>query len=347
MIDPRGHSIGTAHFSSTSQITLRLLTPVVEIIDRPFFVRRISEAQTYRQRVVQDSNAYRVVYSEADGLPGLIVDRYGDWLSVQLLTQGMDAARQDILAALQELLQPAGIVLRNDAQVRRHESLPLSVTVAHGQWEAAVPVSMNGLEWSVDLLCGHKTGIYLDQRENYRAAAHFAHGRALDCFTSTGGFALHLARRCENVLAIDSSAAALATATSNASTNGIGNVMFQQADVFELLTGLEAQKRRFDTIVLDPPAFTKSRGNIEGAARGYKDINLRALRLLEPGGLLVTCSCSHHFSEAAMLEVVAEASLDAHRTLRVLERRTQAADHPILLTAPETLYLKCLLFHVQ
>jgi 23S rRNA (cytosine1962-C5)-methyltransferase len=206
---------------------------------------------------------------------------------------------------------------------------------------------MNGLTLRADLLHGQKTGIFLDQRENYRAAARYARGgRALDCFTSTGGFALHLAAKCESVEAVDSSPQALATARSNASENGIGNVEFREADVFDLLGGHTSARRNFSMVVLDPPAFAKSRQSLDAAVRGYKDINLRALRLLQPGGILVTCSCSHHLSEATLLELVAEASLDARRTLRVLERRTQAQDHPILLTVPETHYLKCLILEV-
>jgi 23S rRNA (cytosine1962-C5)-methyltransferase len=205
---------------------------------------------------------------------------------------------------------------------------------------------MNGLHWSVDLLRGQKTGVYLDQRENYVAAARHARGQALDCFTSTGGFALHLARVCDRVEAVDSSEHALATAAVNAASNEIHNVRFREADVFDVLAAHAQAGRRFDTIVLDPPAFTKSRGSVKAAVRGYKEINYRALRLLGPGGVLVTCSCSHHFSEAMLLETVASAALDAKRTLRVLERRTQASDHPILLTVPETLYLKCIVLEV-
>ena len=205
---------------------------------------------------------------------------------------------------------------------------------------------MNGFRLEADLLRGQKTGVFLDQRENYLWAARYARGKALDCFTSTGGFALHLARACESVEAIDSSAGALATAQRNADANGISNVSFRQADAFDLLTSYASARRAFDVVVLDPPAFAKSRRQLEGALRGYKDVNLRALRLLGPGGILVTCSCSHHVSEATLLGIVAEASLDAGRTLRVLERRTQSQDHPILLTVPETHYLKCLILQV-
>jgi len=296
--------------------------------------------------VVRDTDAYRLVHGEGDRLPALVVDRYGDYLVLQTLDQGMDRAKDWIVESLVEMLAPKGIVARNDAPVRTHEQLPLEAGIIFGEAPEVVTVRMNGLELRADLLHGQKTGIFLDQRENYVAAARYAHGRALDCFTSTGGFALHLAARCESVEAVDSGAAVLGTAEENRKANGIGNIEFREADVFELLQSYASARRQFSTVVLDPPAFAKSRRNLDAAARGYKDINLRALRLLSPGGILVTCSCSHHVSEAMLLEIVAEAALDAGRELRVLERRTQAQDHPILLTVPETCYLKCLVLQV-
>ncbi len=292
---------------------------------------------------MKDSNACRLVFSEADLLPGLIVDRYGSCLVIQTLSQGMDRARDLIVHVLRELLAPTGILARNDAAVRKLESLPLEVTVLHGEIPERIAIAMNGLRLEADLLKGQKTGIYLDQRENYLAAASFAGGRVLDCFTSTGGFALHTARRAESVEAVDSSAGALATAEANARSNNITNIHFRQADVFDFLSGLD---RRYAMIILDPPAFAKSRKMLDEAAKGYKEINLRALKMLDPGGILVTCSCSHHVSESMLFEIVAQAALDAGKTLRVLERRTQAADHPILLTVPETLYLKCQILEV-
>jgi 23S rRNA (cytosine1962-C5)-methyltransferase len=343
VVDPRGRPIGVAHYSSTSQITLRLLSRTVEPADRTFFLRRLSAAITHRAQVVENSNACRLVYSEADQLPGLIVDRYGPYLVVQTLSQGMERSRDLIVHCLGELLSPAGILARNDATIRKLESLPLETAVLAGEIPEQVAIEMNGLKLEADLLHGHKTGVYLDQRENHLAARKWARGRVLDCFTSTGGFALHAASKAEMVEAIDSSAAALATAERNASANGFSNIQFRQADVFEFLAGVD---RRYSMIVLDPPAFAKSRRQLDDAARGYKDINLRALRLLDAGGVLVTCSCSHHVGEAMLLEIIAQAALDAGKTLRVLDRRTQAADHPILLTVPETLYLKCLIFEV-
>ena len=343
VLDPKSKFLGVAHYSSTSQITLRLLSTRPEIIDRAFFRARLAAALAHRERVVQNSDAHRLVFSEGDLLPGLIVDRYGTYLALQTLSQGMDRARDLIVDCLQELLAPAGILARNDASVRKLEGLPLEVVKLAGEIPERVHIRMNGLQLDADLLHGQKTGVYLDQRENYLAAGRWARGRVLDCFSSSGGFALHAAAQAESVEAVDSSAGALATAEANARANGIANINFRQADVFEFLSGLE---RRYSMVVLDPPAFAKSRRAVADAARGYKDINLRALRLLDSGGVLVTCSCSHHMSEGAFYEVIAQAALDVGKTLRVLERRTQASDHPILLTVPETMYLKCLVLEV-
>lgn len=346
VIDPTGATLGTAHFSDSSQICLRLLSDRVETIDRAFYQRRIQQAEDYRQRVVSDSDAYRLVHGEGDRLPGLVIDRYAPYFTIQTLDQAMDRAKPIIVSCLQEIFAPRGIVERNDAAVRKHESLPLQSGALAGEIPETVAVHMNGLHWHADLLHGQKTGIFLDQRENYVAAARYGRGRALDCFASTGGFALHLARRCASVEAVDSSEASLRTAELNRSANGITNVEFRQADVFDLLAGYAAARREFDIVVLDPPGFAKSRRSLEGAARGYKEINRRGLELLRNGGILVTCSCSHHLSEATLLEIVAAASLDTGRKLRVLERRTQSQDHPILLTVPETMYLKCLILEV-
>jgi len=338
--DPRGRSLGTAHYSSTSQITLRLLSRQNEAIDRDFLARRLEDALAYRRRIAPGVEACRLVHAEGDRLPGLIIDQYRDYLVVQTLDQGMDRLKSEIVAELERILSPRGIVERNDVAVRTREQLPLTSGILSGEVPDRIAVQMNGLAWHADLLRGPKTGVFLDQRDNYLAAARYARGRALDCFTATGGFALHLSPRCDIIEAIDSSSATLDVARGNAAANHIANVEFREADVFDVLPQL---RRSYDTIVLDPPAFTKSRHAVEGAARGYKEINFRALRLLAPGGILVTCSCSHHYSEAMLLETVAAAALDANRTLRVLERRTQSQDHPILLTVPETHYLKCLI----
>lgn len=343
VIDAKGRPIGTAHFSSTSQITLRMLSPRVEPIHREFFRHRLEAAQRLRDRVIRDSDAYRLVHGEADLLPGLVIDRYGRYFVLQTLSQGMDRAKDQILSCLEEIYQPAGIALRNDVAVRAREGLPLESSLIRGEISERIELSMNGYRMAADLLHGQKTGVFLDQRENYPAAARFARGRALDCFTSTGGFALHLAAKCETVEAVDSSAPALSVASSNAAANGVTNIEFREADVFELLAARSSARFRYDTIVLDPPAFAKSRQSLDAALRAYKEINLRALKLLSPEGVLVTCSCSFHVSEASLLEALAEAALDAGRTLRVLDRRTQSPDHPILLTVPETHYLKCLI----
>ncbi len=339
-----GRVLGTAHYSSTSQIALRMLSPQPIETDAAFFLKRISAAQSYRDRVVNNTNAYRLVHAEADGLPALIIDRYGDYFTIQTLDQGMDQASPSIVAALIEIFAPKGIIARNDAAVRAHENLPRETKLLHGEIPASIDLSMNGLNFFVDLEHGQKTGIFLDQRENYAAAAKYARGRALDCFTSTGGFAIHMAKHADSVDAVDSSAPALATAARNAEANGVTNIKFREADAFEFLAGA---KGRYETIVLDPPAFAKSRSQVEAAVRAYKEINLRALKMLEPGGVLATCSCSHHVGEAELLAAIAQASLDAKRTVRVLERRMQAQDHPVLLTVPETLYLKCLILFVD
>jgi 23S rRNA (cytosine1962-C5)-methyltransferase len=346
IVDNKGRPLGTAHYSSTSQITLRLLSSRVEPFDFSFLRARIEKALQLRERFVKDSDAYRLVHGEADLLPGLVVDRYGEHLVIQTLDQGMDRAKPDIIAVLNDLLKPASIVARNDVAVRKHEALPLETGVVSGTLPDRIQIAMNGFQWEANLLHGQKTGVFLDQRENYAAIRRYATGRALDCFTCTGGFALHMAANCDSVEAVDSSAPALESAATNARANGISNVEFREADAFDLLASYANARQRFQTVVLDPPAFTKSRTNLQDAARGYKEINLRALRLLDSGGILVTCSCSHHFSESMLLETVAEAALDSGRTLRVLERRTQSQDHPILLTVPETHYLKCVVLQV-
>ena len=343
VLDARGQFIGQAHYSAASQITLRMMGRSAEPVD---IAARIAAAQRFRELVVTDTDAYRLVYAEADFLPALIIDRYQDTFAIQTLNQSMDRATPEIVAALEAQFAPRAIIARNDSGVRSLENLPREIKMLKGELPGPVEIHMNGFRMEADLTHGQKTGVFLDQRENYLAAARFASGRALDCFTSTGGFALHLARTCDQVEAVDSSAGALATAQRNADANDIGNIHFREADVFEVLSGYASARRLFDTVVLDPPAFAKSRQQIEAAVRGYKEINLRALRLLGPGGVLVTCSCSHHVSEALLLEVVADAALDCGRTLRILERRTQAQDHPILLTVPETLYLKAIILQV-
>lgn len=346
VVDHRGRNLGTAHFSSTSQIALRFLSRRVEAIDERFWSQRIRAALAHRQKIVTGSDAYRLVHAEGDLLPGLVVDRYGDYLVLQLLSQGVDREACTITRVLTEVLQPSGIVARNDVAVRAKENLPEEKRVLAGEVPDRVPIHMNALTLYAELFTGQKTGVFLDQRENYVAVKQYAHGRVLDCFTGTGGFALHVAPFCEQVEGVDSSASSLQMARLNTELNALANVRFQEANVMELLPSLVSARRIFDMVVVDPPAFTKSRSAVEGAARGYKEITLRALRLLTSGGILVSCSCSHHMTEAHLLELVAAAALDCGKMLRVLERRTQSQDHPILLTVPETHYLKCLILEV-
>jgi len=347
VIDPKGRTLGTGHYSSTSQIAVRLLSTHVETIDQEFVSKRIESAQQFRQRIVENSNAYRLVHGEADLLPGLIIDHYAGCLVIQLLDQGMDRISGAVTEALNTICRPRGIVARNDVAVRGKENLPQETKILSGSIPDRVSVQMNGLVMHANLLTGQKTGVFLDQRENYIAARRYAHGRALDCFTAAGGFALHLASICESVEAVDSSASTLGDAEANVTANALTNIALRKADVLDYLPSLIAARRTFDIVVIDPPAFTKSRTALEGAVRGYKEINLRALKLLQRGGILVSCSCSHHMSEARLLEVIASAALDCGKQLRILERRTQSQDHPILLTVPETHYLKCLIFEVM
>ena len=346
VLDGRNVRLGCAHHSTKSSIALRMLPFETPRTDAAFLRRLIRRAARYREQVVRGSEAYRLVHAEADLLPGLIVDRYGDWLSIQTLTQAMDAAKPALVEALQELFSPRGIVERNDVAARRREDLEETKGALVGEAPSGLSVEVNGLRLEADLLDGQKTGMFLDQRENHEAAARYAHGRALDCFSYNGGFALNLASRCDQVVAVDSSRNALEIVKRNAAANDIDNVEPRKARVFDLLNDFARGRQTFQTIVLDPPAFAKSRRHVDAAAGAYREINLKALQLLERDGVLVTCSCSHHFSEADLLGAVAAASLDCGKRLRVIERRTQARDHPIALTVPETHYLKCLILQV-
>jgi 23S rRNA (cytosine1962-C5)-methyltransferase len=358
VLDPRGKFLGTALYSSSSQIAIRMISHG-SVDDLPALVaERIRAAIAYRKELVSNTNAYRIVFSEADFLPGLIVDRYNDVLSVQILTQAMDAApvREAVLQTLREELQPAGIVERVDARIRELEQLPpLQSRLLWGEKSSAV-ISMNGgkmngdetsgVRFHYDGLEGQKTGAFLDQRENYAAAAEYAHGEALDAFCYQGGFALHLAAKCSSVTGVDSSRPALEMAEKNALLNG-RELEWIEANAFDLLREYSAANRRYDTIVLDPPAFAKTKRDLEKALGGYKELNLRAMKMLRPGGILVTCSCSFHVGAADFLEMVADAARDAHKSLRVVENRGAAKDHPILLNVPETSYLQCLILSVS
>jgi len=348
VVDPRGKALGTALYSSSSQIAIRLVSRE-GASDLAGLVReRLANAIAYRKGVVRDTNAYRVVFSEADFLPGLIVDRYDEIFSVQILTQAMDAnpVRDAVISTLSEQVQSSSIVERVDPRVRELEALPPRTSGLLLGEKTTTTFTMNSVEFHFDALQGQKTGAFLDQRENYAAAAQYARGEALDVFCYQGGFSLHLAPTCTRVTGVDSSRPALEVADQNAALNG-REIQWIEANAFDLLKDYSAGGQRYDTIVLDPPAFAKARRDLESAGRGYKELNLRALKMLSPGGILVTCSCSYHVSEQNFLEILGSAALDARRDARVLEVRGQARDHPILLNVPETAYLKCVILYVR
>ena len=371
VLDNRGIPLGTGLYSSASQIALRLIATDVPLSRQQFLAlirERLVSALTLRSALLAaekgQTNACRLVFSEADALPGIILDRYGDLVILQLLTQGMatDDVRNTVVATLREhLTTPAdsGLTIweRPDPRIRELEELPPAATTPLYSVHESNPLttsvfSLNGLRFHYDVGSGQKTGAFLDQRENYAAAARHAHGDALDICTYQGGFALHLARVCPRVTGVDASRTALEVAETNLQLNrdhliDEGNgVDWIEANAFELLRDYEATGQRFDTIVLDPPAFAKTKRAMEGALRGYKEMNLRALKMLRPGGILITCSCSHHVSLAEFTQVVAAAASDAHRTVRLLETRAASLDHPAILAIPETSYLKCLICRV-
>ncbi len=344
VVDPRVRDVGTALYSSSSQIAIRMISnePVADFA--ALLRQRIADAVAYREAIVRDTNAYRVIFSEADFLPGLIVDRYNDILSMQVLTQAMDAeaVREVVVAELTERLQPAAIIERVDPRVRQLEELPpRSSGLIQGERTSTI-FTMNGVQFHFAALEGQKTGAFLDQRENYAAAARYGRGEALDVFCYQGGFALHLAPRCSRVAAVDSSRPALEVADQNATLNHL-DIEWIEANAFDLLKDYDSSGQRFDTVILDPPAFAKSKRDLDAAMRGYKELNLRALKMLRAGGTLVTCSCSYHVNQVDFLEVLRSAALDAHRTVRLVEVRGQGKDHPVLLNIPETGYLKCVI----
>ncbi len=333
--------LGYGIYSSRSVIALRMLTRRDARPGAAFWRARLEAAIRYRESLDIDSTAYRLVHGEGDRLPGLVVDRYGDALVVQALTQATDRLLPLIGELLVELLQPAGILARNDPQVRALEGLDRSVELRHGSVPPEIEVREGAIRHVVDLWQGQKTGLFLDQRENRLAAARYARGRAFDGFSYTGGFALQMAPACDEVETVDVSESAAAAVTRNAERNGAANVRSRAANVFDALRDHDRKGERFDTIVLDPPAFAKNRGAAPRALAGYKEINLRALRILSPGGTLLTSSCSYHVDEPAFARMLAEAAADARADVRVVERRLQSRDHPVLATAPETSYLKC------
>ena len=337
---PRGRPLGHAMYSSTSQIALRMLAYGEERADEVLVGRRIASAIAFRETLAIDATAYRLVHGEADLLPSLIIDRYGDYLVVQALSQGMDRLLPVVVSRLNDRLHPRGILARNDPRTRLLEGLEQRVEVLSGEVPESVAVTEMGIEYDADLRKGQKTGLFLDQRENRSAAAAYARGRLLDCFSYHGGFALVLGRRCQETIAFDVSEDAVAHLKANAARNRVA-VDARVGNVFDELRGLERLGERFDTIVLDPPAFAKNKASVPKATAGYKEINLRALKLLNPGGTLVTCSCSYNIGEAAFAEIVYEAAVDAQAQVTVVEKRMQGRDHPVLLGVPETYYLKC------
>ena len=337
---PRNRMLGHALFSPESQITLRMLTRDDRPIDIAFWRARLDTAIRFRDTLEIDATAFRLVHGEADLLPSLIVDRYGDYLVVQALSHGMDQMMPAIVTLLVELTGAKGILARNDPKVRLLEGLEQTVENLHGDVPETIAVREGAINYEVDPRHGQKTGLFLDQRENRDAAARYAQGALLDCFSYNGGFALALASRCQTVEALDISADAVARITRNAEANGISNLTAREVNVFDELRHLEREGARYDTIVLDPPAFAKNKASVPKAMAGYKEINLRALRLLTPGGILVTCSCSYNVDEAMFAEAIYEASVDAHTPVTVVEKRMQGRDHPVLLGVPETYYLK-------
>ena len=338
--DRKGKFLGQALYSPSSEIRLRLLTRGKEDIDAQWWAARIAAAAGRRNGI--DASAWRVVHAEGDGLPSLIIDKYGPWIVAQLLSAGLETARADVLAGVTAALTPEGILLRNDAAVRRHEGLPAEVVLAVGQVPQVVEVVEDGVKYLAAPWSGQKTGAFLDQRENRILVGEHtkAGGRALDLFTYHGSFALHLARRAKDVVAVDQSTEALARGADNARLNGIANIEWGEANAFDLLRELARRRDQFDTIVIDPPAFAKTRANLERAVAGYKEVNLRAMKILAPDGVLFTSSCSYHVSRDVFHAMLADAARDSGRRMQFIASTGAAADHPELLNVPETGYLK-------
>ena len=340
--DESGGRVGTALWSPASQIALRFLSSAHIVPDGEFWRGRIAAAVSFRDSLAPDANAYRLVHAEADGLPSLVVDRYGDCLVVQLLSAGLETFRTEIVNALIATCEPAGILARNDVPVRRLEQLAETIELLHGSVPEEVEVREGSVSYLAAPWTGQKTGAFLDQRENRARAGELARGRALDCFSYHGSFALHLAGHAEHVTAVDSSGDALARARENAARNGerAGRIEFVEANAFDFLRSLDDARERFDTIVLDPPAFAKRKDAVDAALRGYKELNLRALRILSAGGTLCTFSCSYHISPWHFRHMLESAAADAGRPVRWVEWRGQASDHPEILQVPESAYLK-------
>ena len=343
VIGPRRRLVGSALFSDRSQISLRMMTRGEVVADEALVRARLERAFGFRKSLALDATAYRLVHGEADLLPSLIVDRYGEHLVLQTLSQGMDRMRTSITGMLVDMLAPAGILARNDPKVRALEGLARTVDVVHGEVTELVSVREGPVSYEVNLRRDQKTGLFLDQRENREAAARYARGRLLDCFSYHGGFGLRLAAQCSEVEALDSSADAVERIRANATRNGVQGLQAREVNVFDELRRLEKARVSYDTVVLDPPAFARNKASVPGALAGYKEINLRAMRLLAPGGYLITCSCSYNVDEETFGEVIHAASLDSHTPITIVEKRMQGRDHPVLVGVPETHYLKCLI----
>lgn len=346
VVDEGNNFIGQAFYSDKSEISLRIFSTNREEIKKEFWRKAILRAKNRRQTIKNQTNAFRLVNSEADLIPSLIVDDYDGNLVIQTLSQSTEKLKKTFVEILIEEFKPKSIIERNDAKVRLLENLEQVNSVLYGEVADEIIIEQDGVKFYVSLLEGQKTGSFLDQRENHFVARNYAFGKALDCFTFNGGFALNLAKTCNSVLALDISEEAVKQARRNAELNEISNVEFRTANVFDALREMEKSGEKFDTIVLDPPAFVKNRAALKGAIRGYKEINLRALKLLNEGGILITCSCSYHFTEEIFLQVLEEATNNAHKRLHLIEKRMQATDHPILLGMPESYYLKCFILRV-
>jgi 23S rRNA (cytosine1962-C5)-methyltransferase len=341
--DRKGKFLGQALYSPSSEIRLRLLTRGNESIDAQWWTARIAAAASRRNGI--QASAWRVVHAEGDGLPSLIIDKYGPWVVAQLLSAGLETARADLVAGITVALAPEGILFRNDAGVRRHEGLGEEVVAVLGEVPKTVEVVEDGVKYLAAPWTGQKTGAFLDQRENRLMVGRHtrAGGRALDLFTYHGSFALHLARKAKEVVAVDQSTEALARGAENARLNGIGNINWREENAFDLVRDLERRREQFDTIVVDPPAFAKTKANLERAVAGYKEINLRAMKILAPDGVLFTSSCSYHVSRDVFSTMLVDAARDSGRRMQVIAATGAAADHPELLNVPETGYLKAVL----
>ena len=336
-----GRFLARAFFSDQSQITLRIVTQHDVPVDKEFWRARLKQALSFRDSLAIDASAYRLVHGEGDLIPSFVVDRYGDYLVVQALSQSTDRMLPELTSLLVDFAKPRGILARNDPRVRLLEGLEQKVELLHGEVPETISVREGKIAYDVDPYHGQKTGAFLDQRENRQAAAQYVSGRVLDCFSYVGGFSLQLATKADEVTALDISEDATAALARNAKRNGLTNVSGRTTNVFDELRAIERVGDKYDSIVLDPPAFAKSKSAIQKALSGYKEINLRALKLLKPGGFLITCSCSYHVNEASFAEVIFDAALDARTEVSVVEKRMQGRDHPVVLGMPETYYLKC------